>query len=137
MMSLQEVESQLKALSTSDNQQQQNSLKASSVSPSRQPVNGTSTESTSPVPQHQQQQQQAYPTPSPHDVLASHIYHVGFGQGLYSDLTVHFKMLTPSGEPTSNSLLPDGTMFKLHKLLAIRSPFLASLIQEAEMRGEV
>ncbi|KAJ3414767.1 hypothetical protein HDV05_006106 [Chytridiales sp. JEL 0842] len=112
MMSLHEVETQLKAMNPSKS--------APAVS------NSAESTETSAAP---------HPTPAPHDVLASHIYHVGFGQGLYSDLTVHLKTLTPTGE-VANSSQMEGTMFKLHKLLAIRSPYLASLIQEAEMRGE-
>ncbi|KAJ3332858.1 hypothetical protein HDU76_012853 [Blyttiomyces sp. JEL0837] len=32
--------------------------------------------------------------------------------------------------------IQDGLVYKLHKIIAIRSPYLASLIQESEMRGE-
>ncbi|KAJ3074227.1 hypothetical protein HDU98_011795 [Podochytrium sp. JEL0797] len=63
---------------------------------------------------------------APHDVVASHLFHVGFQQGAYSDLVVRLQ-LAGDGQDA---------VFKLHKLLAVRSPCLAALVQEAEMHGE-
>ncbi|KAJ3394899.1 hypothetical protein HDU84_005834 [Entophlyctis sp. JEL0112] len=128
--------------------------------------------------------------PSPHDIAASHFYHVGFVQGLYSDLTVRVHLLLPqssaalpvqnqmnstqstssggpanapqpsqqqqqqqqqqqSQQPTktvddsapaqngsASSASPSEAVFKLHKLFAVRSPVLAALIQDAELRSE-
>ncbi|KAJ3203040.1 hypothetical protein HDU82_006889 [Entophlyctis luteolus] len=123
--------------------------------------------------------------PSPHDIAASHFYHVGFVQGLYSDLTVRVQLLPhqPSGalpiqhqlnsrQSSASSSSPAATqqsqqqqqqsqqptkavddsaptqngsatsaaaieaVFKLHRLFAVRSPVLAALIQDAELRAE-
>ncbi|KAJ3113595.1 hypothetical protein HDU96_003172 [Phlyctochytrium bullatum] len=90
---------------------------------------------------HQVQQSAPVGSPPPHDILASHLYHIGFVQGMYSDL--HLRIQVVQNQPNNgvigypaNLQLLDGTMFKLHKLVAIRSPMLASLLQDAEMRGE-
>lgn len=100
---------------------------------------------------------------TPHDALASHLYHFGFVQGWFSDLHIRVQGLSTSSRLSnggSSSSAPhdakleqsnqnqtslfnnsfnstqfqDGLLFKLHKIIAIRSPFLASLIQESEMR---
>ncbi|KAJ3004322.1 UNVERIFIED_CONTAM: hypothetical protein HDU68_005174, partial [Siphonaria sp. JEL0065] len=74
----------------------------------------------------QQQQQQQFPPMTPHDVLASHLYHYGFVQGLHSDLLVR----VPLGDSSEGE-----TVFKLHRLLAVRSPFLSALIADAEQHS--
>ncbi|KAI8854043.1 hypothetical protein BC829DRAFT_413342 [Chytridium lagenaria] len=100
----------------------------------------------------QQQLQQQSATPlAPHDVLASHLYHIGFVQGMYSDLHLRIQVVQGQqgngvlglpgsplnyGNSTTNLQILDGTTFKLHKIVALRSPMLASLMQDAEMRGE-
>ncbi|KAI9344814.1 hypothetical protein DFJ73DRAFT_839778 [Zopfochytrium polystomum] len=125
-------------------------------------------------------------TTSSHDVLASHLYHLGFVQGWFSDLHIRVQGFSGSASPSggswpqlssgngpvkSNASDPstadvgsappngasngspagasqtslfnhsfnsaqfqDGVLFKLHKIVAIRSPYLASLIQESEVR---
>ena len=84
----------------------------------------------------EQQQQQG---PSYHDVICSHLYHNGFLQGLYADLTVriflqpakdhllqqHQYGSIPQPSSTTNS---NAMMFKLHRIIAIRSPTLAQLL---------
>ncbi|KAJ3030917.1 UNVERIFIED_CONTAM: hypothetical protein HDU68_007278 [Siphonaria sp. JEL0065] len=84
----------------------------------------------SPIEQQQQQppqqQQQQFPPMTPHDVVASHLYHYGFVQGLHSDLLVR----VPLGDNSEGE-----TVFKLHRLLAVRSPFLSALIVDAEQRS--
>ncbi|ORY43758.1 hypothetical protein BCR33DRAFT_850949 [Rhizoclosmatium globosum] len=77
--------------------------------------------------QHQQQQQQQMQHVTPHDVVASHLYHVGFVQGLHSDLLLRIQFTGGSAK--------EEPVFKLHKLLAVRSPVLAALIGEAEMQS--
>ncbi|KAJ1530009.1 hypothetical protein HK096_009014 [Nowakowskiella sp. JEL0078] len=65
-----------------------------------------------------------------HDMICTHIYNAGFAQGIYSDLVLRI-------QPTSsNSQIPEGTAFKLHRIIVMRSPYLASLLSDAEMRGD-
>ncbi|KAI9345191.1 hypothetical protein BDR26DRAFT_152802 [Obelidium mucronatum] len=92
--------------------------------------------------QPQPQQHQAM-LMTPHDVVASHLYHVGFVQGLHSDVLVRIAFAAPPPPPdaaaaaaaAAEDAAPE-TVFKLHKLLAVRSPFLGALIADAEMRSE-
>ncbi|KAJ1560545.1 hypothetical protein HK096_008228 [Nowakowskiella sp. JEL0078] len=62
-----------------------------------------------------------------HDMICTHIYNA---QGIYSDLVLRI-------QPTSsNSQIPEGTAFKLHRIIVMRSPYLASLLSEAELCGD-
>ncbi|KAI9101797.1 hypothetical protein DFS34DRAFT_611576 [Phlyctochytrium arcticum] len=73
--------------------------------------------------------------PSYHDVICSHLYHNGYLQGLYADLIVRLQTLHPNG--VSNGSPLDAILFKLHRIIAIRSPYLASLLREdMEINGE-
>ncbi|KAJ3214309.1 hypothetical protein HDU67_001800 [Dinochytrium kinnereticum] len=154
MMSLHEVETQLKASLQSQQSQQINPIA------NHHYMNGhSSNPAATSIPhpylmQHQQQlQQQVQQQPAtqqlaPHDVLASHLYHNGFVQGMYSDLHLRIQVvqnqqgngMMPGGPlnyaSSPNLQVLDGAVFKLHKLIALRSPMLASLMQDAEMRGE-
>ncbi|TPX35032.1 hypothetical protein SmJEL517_g02427 [Synchytrium microbalum] len=83
---------------------------------SEAPMHITNNTSSSPSPNMMQP-----PQPSYNDILCSHMYRYGFIQGLYSDLTVFVRL---SGDQVVN--------FKLHKILAIRSPLLNALIQQQD-----
>ncbi|KAJ3192615.1 hypothetical protein HK101_006228 [Irineochytrium annulatum] len=165
-MRLEDVESQLKASAAAAQQQ----LPAASFTNGNHPTSpslSSTTTSTADAAasaaaqqhqqhhqqqQHQQHQQQP---PNPHDLIASHIYHVGYAQGLYSDLRVRIQVVpssqtanqqqgngassVPPGSPATVSAASvgaanlqqiDGVIFKLHRLLAVRSPVLASLLGE-------
>ncbi|KAJ3089864.1 hypothetical protein HK102_005287 [Quaeritorhiza haematococci] len=74
--------------------------------------------------------------PTYHDVICSHLYHNGFGQGLYSDMLLRIQSPHGSTGSLKHQPIPDGTAFKLHRIIAIRSPYLASLLQELEMNGD-
>ncbi|KAJ8328254.1 hypothetical protein O5D80_003616 [Batrachochytrium dendrobatidis] len=69
---------------------------------------------------------------SSHDHICSHLYHNGYLQGLYADLVVRIQQQGPPGF----KLLVDGLIFNLHRIIAIRSPVLATLLHEQEMSGE-
>ncbi|KAJ3099589.1 hypothetical protein HDU97_002937 [Phlyctochytrium planicorne] len=141
MMSLHEVENQLKAsLQTQQNQQQY--MNGHSSNPSN--VLPYLMQHSQPVQQVQQQPTSPHQQLAPHDLLASHLYHIGFAQGTYSDLHLRIQVVQnqqPNGVlghygNSANLQVLDGATFKLHKIIAIRSPMLASLLQDAEMRGE-
>jgi hypothetical protein len=56
---------------------------------------------------------------SHNDMVCTHLYHKVFAQGLYSDLVLRIQ------RPTNEC-----TVFKLHRILAIRSPYLESIIKD-------
>ncbi|KAI8831187.1 hypothetical protein BJ741DRAFT_651813 [Chytriomyces cf. hyalinus JEL632] len=100
-------------------------------------------------PQQLQSQAQVPVLMSPHDIVASHLYHVGFVQGLHSDLLVRAQFVGAhaQAQAQAQALLasqstpapltqPQEAVFKLHKLLAVRSPYMAALIQDMEMRAD-
>jgi hypothetical protein len=63
--------------------------------------------------------------PTHNDIICSSLYSNGYVKGLYSDLTLRIH----SSNPTM-----DGIHFKIHKLLALKSPLLASfLTNESEI----
>ncbi|TPX58623.1 hypothetical protein PhCBS80983_g03002 [Powellomyces hirtus] len=76
-----------------------------------------------------QQQQQGLLNSGYHDEICHHLYHNGYIRGLYADLIVHLQ--TNAGSPSL-----DGTggvvLFKLHRIMAIRSPYFAHLLAEME-----
>ncbi|KAI8592194.1 hypothetical protein BDZ88DRAFT_408611 [Geranomyces variabilis] len=96
---------------------------------------------------HQQQQQQQLDDPSQahhslsqpppgllntgyHDEICSHLYNNGFIRGLYADLIVHLQTAgtgSPGLDGSSGVVI-----FKLHKIIAIRSPYFAHLLAEME-----
>ena len=63
--------------------------------------------------------------PTHNDIICSSLYSNGYVKGLYSDLTLRIH---------STNLSMDGIHFKIHKLLAVKSPLLAScLSNESEI----
>lgn len=65
------------------------------------------------------------PVPTHNDIICSSLYSNGYVKGLYSDLTLRIH---------STNLTMDGIHFKIHKLLALKSPLLASfLTNESEI----
>lgn len=63
--------------------------------------------------------------PTHNDIICSSLYSNGYVKGLYSDLTLRVH---------STNLSMDGIHFKIHKLLALKSPLLASfLTNESEI----
>ncbi|KAH9265256.1 hypothetical protein BASA84_001752 [Batrachochytrium salamandrivorans] len=88
-----------------------------------------------------QHQQQLHPSRLPmhhqmsgtsHDHICSHLYHNGYLQGLYADLVVRIQQQGAPGFKIS----VDGLLFNLHRIIAIRSPVLATLLHEQELSGE-
>jgi predicted metalloprotease with PDZ domain len=65
-------------------------------------------------------------TQNTHDVICSHLYQNGYLKGLYADLIVRMQF---QGKSKSSI---DGIMFKLHRIIAIRSPFLQKLLSDQE-----
>jgi hypothetical protein len=63
-------------------------------------------------------------SPSHNDIICSHLYNNGYINGLYSDLILRISC------PSMPAM--DGVLFKLHRLLAMRSPLLASMLQDYE-----
>ena len=63
--------------------------------------------------------------PTHNDIICSSLYSNGYVKGLYSDLKLGIHSTNPS---------MDGIHFKIHKLLALKSPLLASfLTNESEI----
>ncbi|KAJ3163111.1 hypothetical protein HDU86_002280 [Geranomyces michiganensis] len=65
-----------------------------------------------------------------HDEICSHLYNNGYIRGLYADLIVHLQTAnvgSPNLDGSSGVVL-----FKLHKIMAIRSPHFAHLLAEME-----
>jgi predicted metalloprotease with PDZ domain len=65
-----------------------------------------------------------------HDVICSHLYQNGYLKGLYADLIVRMQFQNQSKQPVQSSI--DGIMFKLHKIIAVRSPLLQKLLSDQE-----
>ncbi|KNC99053.1 uncharacterized protein SPPG_06004 [Spizellomyces punctatus DAOM BR117] len=74
--------------------------------------------------------------PSYHDIICSHLYHNGYLQGLYADLIIRLQNVHPAVNGVSGGSPLDGILFKLHRIIAIRSPYLSSLLQDMEANGE-
>ncbi|KAJ3121278.1 hypothetical protein HK098_003817 [Nowakowskiella sp. JEL0407] len=74
----------------------------------------------------------ASPPMTYHDVICTHLYNIGFVSGIYSDFTLRIQ---PTNSNSSN-YIPEGTAFKLHRIIVSRSPYLSSLLSDAEMRGD-
>ncbi|KAI8814876.1 hypothetical protein BJ742DRAFT_671260 [Cladochytrium replicatum] len=84
-------------------------------------------------PQQQQQQQQLT---TYHDVICTHLYNTAYLQGLYADLIIRTQLPQNGSDGlngNSQEIFPE---FKLHRIIAIRSPYLASLLAEIELSGE-
>ncbi|KAI8819008.1 uncharacterized protein EV422DRAFT_487756, partial [Fimicolochytrium jonesii] len=73
-----------------------------------------------------------------HDVVCSHLYHTGYMQALYADLIVRLQLGGSTGTvPNGDGASPtDAVHFKLHRIIAIRSPYFASALAEMEANGE-
>ncbi|KAJ3257132.1 hypothetical protein HK103_004960 [Boothiomyces macroporosus] len=69
-----------------------------------------------------------------HEVICSHLYQNGYLKGMYADLIVRMQY-QPLGQDTKKTAV-DGIMFKLHRIIAIRSPFLQGLLQDQELNSE-
>ncbi|KAJ3372798.1 hypothetical protein HDU91_001913 [Kappamyces sp. JEL0680] len=75
------------------------------------------------------------------EVICSHLYQNGYLKGLYADLIVRMSyqgmgsnrmpVVLTAGDALKKSQV-DGIMFKLHRLMAIRSPVLAEMIHDVE-----
>ncbi|RKO82848.1 hypothetical protein BDK51DRAFT_11308, partial [Blyttiomyces helicus] len=71
--------------------------------------------------------------PTHHDMVCAHLYHNGFIQGLYSDLVVRLQPVPPA--PAIGT--PEGfANFTIHRIIAIRSPYLHARLREMETNGE-
>jgi hypothetical protein len=61
--------------------------------------------------------------PTHNDIICSSLYSNGYVKGLYSDCLLRIVSSLPS---------IDGIVFKIHKLLAIKSPLLANYLNESD-----
>ncbi len=61
---------------------------------------------------------------SNHDIICSHLYHTCFSQGLYADLVL--RVNRPQAE---------SSVFKLHRILVMRSPYIAAILKDLELSG--
>ncbi len=64
------------------------------------------------------------------DTISNHLYQNGFLKGLYSDLLVRVKYQGPHVSSI------EGVLFKLHKIIVMRSPLIAGLLINKEENGE-
>ncbi|KAI9203396.1 uncharacterized protein BJ171DRAFT_598256 [Polychytrium aggregatum] len=86
-----------------------------------------------PVAQQQQQQQHHHHHHGYHDIVCAHLYHHGFSQGRYHDLVLRFEC-----PPTDDRTLAldraalAAANFKLHRIVASRSPFLSARLEACE-----
>ncbi|KAJ3291880.1 hypothetical protein HK104_005736 [Borealophlyctis nickersoniae] len=56
---------------------------------------------------------------------------------MYADMIIRLHAINGStGLPSTNAVAMDGIGFKLHRIIAVRSPYLASLLNEAEVNGD-
>lgn len=69
--------------------------------------------------------------PSIHDSICAHLYHNCFVNGYYSDLNLRF---SKANSIAHLSKLPnESALFKIHRIMAIRSPFLGHALNEMEI----
>jgi predicted metalloprotease with PDZ domain len=65
-----------------------------------------------------------------HDGICSHLYQNGYLKGLYADLIVRMQFQNQTKQAQQSSI--DGIMFKLHRIIAVRSPLLQKLLADQD-----
>ena len=73
--------------------------------------------------------------PSHNDQLCFHLFNVGFRTALYADMIIRFHVL-PDMHAFPDAVALDGFQLKLHRLLAVRSPYLSRLLDQVELNAE-
>ncbi|KAI9000072.1 hypothetical protein BC832DRAFT_533773 [Gaertneriomyces semiglobifer] len=78
----------------------------------------------------EQQPSPSFQQPTHHDMICGFLYHQGFLQGMYADLIVCVRFLSPALNGVMNGA-GDECVYKLHRIVACRSPFLAQMLRES------
>ncbi|KAJ3039201.1 hypothetical protein HDV00_012524 [Rhizophlyctis rosea] len=89
--------------------------------------------SPGPFSEHGDAQSHASQQPSYNDHLCHHLWEFGFRNALYTDMIIRFHVPPETAHAYPNTTALEGFQVKLHRILAIRSPF---LMQQLELIGE-
>ncbi|KAJ3052884.1 hypothetical protein HK097_005474 [Rhizophlyctis rosea] len=72
---------------------------------------------------------------SHNDQLCVHLFEMGFRNAMYADMIIRFHVI-PEAHASPDAVALDGFQLKLHRILAVRSPYFARLLDQVELNTE-